>query len=62
MRTRAYVDGFDLYHGAVKGILFKWLDSVHLSRLPFSPGDAIVKLLCLTVRMILVHRPISRLP
>ena len=32
MRTRVYVDGFNLYYGALKGTPFKWLDPVELSR------------------------------
>ncbi|WP_423930376.1 hypothetical protein [Candidatus Palauibacter sp.] len=33
MRTRIYVDGFNLYYGALKGTPFKWLDPVRLSAL-----------------------------
>ena len=33
MRTRVYVDGFNLYYGAVKGTRFKWLDPVRLTAL-----------------------------
>ena len=32
MRTRVYIDGFNLYYGAVKGTSFKWLDLVELAR------------------------------
>jgi len=31
MRTRVYVDGFNLYYGALKGTPFKWLDPVRLT-------------------------------
>ncbi len=31
MRTRVYVDGFNLFYGALKGTPFKWLDPVRLS-------------------------------
>ena len=33
MRTRVYVDGFNLYYGAVKRTRFKWLDPVRLTAL-----------------------------
>lgn len=33
MRTRVYVDGFNLYYGALKGTDFKWLDLVQLAYL-----------------------------
>lgn len=33
MRTWVYVDGFNLYYGAVKGTSFKWLNPVELARL-----------------------------
>ena len=51
MRTRVYVDGFNLYYGAVKGTSFKWLDPVHLSRLLLPPGYVIDKLLYFTARV-----------
>jgi len=31
LRTRVYVDGFNLYYGALKGTQFKWLDPVGLT-------------------------------
>ena len=33
VRTRVYVDGFNLYYGALKGTPFKWLDPVRLTAL-----------------------------
>jgi hypothetical protein len=30
MRTWEYVDGFNLYYGAVKGTPYKWLNPVEL--------------------------------
>ena len=33
VRTRVYVDGFNLYYGALKGSAFKWLDPVRLASL-----------------------------
>ena len=32
MRTWVYVDGFNLYYGAVKGTAFKWLNPVELAK------------------------------
>lgn len=32
MRTYVYIDGFNLYYGALKGSPFKWVDPVALSR------------------------------
>ena len=31
MRSRIYVDSFNLYYGALKGTPFKWLDPVDLA-------------------------------
>ena len=31
MRTRVYIDGFNLYYGALKGTPYRWLDPVKLS-------------------------------
>lgn len=31
MRTNVYIDGFNLYYGAVKGTPYKWLDVAALS-------------------------------
>ena len=41
MRTRVYVDGFNLYYGALKGTPFKWLDPVRLTAL-LIPQDCVV--------------------
>ena len=51
MRTRVYVDGFNLYYGAVKGTPFKWLDPVRLSRLLLPPTCTIDRLLYFTARV-----------
>ena len=42
VRTRVYVDGFNLYYGALKGTPFKWLDPVRLAAhlLPREHADA----------------------
>lgn len=37
MRTYVYIDGFNFYHGAVKGTPYKWLDFMALFRLELYP-------------------------
>ena len=32
LQVRVYVDGFNLYYGAVKGTSYKWLNPVELAR------------------------------
>ena len=32
MQTRVYVDGFNVYYGALKGTIFKWFNLVELAR------------------------------
>ncbi len=51
VRTRVYVDGFNLYYGAVKGTQFKWLDPVQLSRLLLPQGCTVDKLLYFTAHV-----------
>ncbi len=41
MRTWVYVDGFNLYYGAVKGTPFKWLNPVQLAKLALPRGHVI---------------------
>ena len=51
VRTRVYVDGFNLYYGALKGTPFKWLDPVRLAAL-LLPGEyAIDRLRYFTARV-----------
>ena len=38
MRTSVYVDGFNLYYGAVKGTPYKWLDHRILTIKYFTAG------------------------
>lgn len=33
MKTNVYIDGFDLYYGAVKGTPYRWLDLAKMCRL-----------------------------
>ena len=51
MRTRVYVDGFNLYYGALKGTPFKWLDPVRLSTLVLPDECVIERLLYFTARV-----------
>ena len=51
MRTRVYVDGFNLYYGALKGSPFKWLDPVRLAARLLPPECAIDKLRYFTARV-----------
>ena len=41
MRTWVYVDGFNLYYGAVKGTPFKWLNPVALASRVLPPGHVV---------------------
>ena len=51
MRTRVYVDGFNLYYGALKGTPFKWLNPVRLSSLVLPEEYAIDRLHYFTARV-----------
>jgi hypothetical protein len=50
MRTYVYVDGFNLYYGAVKGTPFKWLDIKKLCEL-LLPTHQIAKIKYFTARV-----------
>ena len=50
MRTIVYVDGFNLYYGALKGTHFKWLDLHKLCRL-LLPQNQIVGIKYFTARV-----------
>jgi hypothetical protein len=39
LRTTIYVDGFNLFYRAVKGIPFKWLDQLALYRSVLRPSN-----------------------
>jgi uncharacterized LabA/DUF88 family protein len=43
MKTIVYVDGFNLYYGAVKGTAYKWLDILKLCQL-LLPKNQIIKI------------------
>jgi uncharacterized LabA/DUF88 family protein len=49
-RTFIYVDGFNLYYGAVKGTSYKWLNIFHLSGL-LLPGAQIERIKYFTARV-----------
>jgi hypothetical protein len=51
MRTRVYVDGFNLYYGAVKGTPFKWLNLVELALQVLPPGHNVDRLKYFTARV-----------
>ena len=51
MRTFVYVDGFNLYYGALKGTPFKWLDLVSLFEKVLQPRHDILKVKYFTARV-----------
>ena len=51
MRTFIYVDGFNLYYGALKGTPFKWLDLVVLFRKVLQPHHDIRRVKVFTARV-----------
>lgn len=51
MRTNIYVDGFNLYYGALKGEPFRWLDLEMLSRRLLQPSDSIGQIRYFTARV-----------
>ena len=51
MRTRIYVDGFNLYYGALRGTRFKWLNLVELARQLLPAGHAVDRLNYYTARV-----------
>lgn len=51
MRTYVYIDGFNLYYGALKGTPYKWLDVKSLFRSILRPENDIVKIKYYTARV-----------
>ena len=51
MQVRVYVDGFNLYYGAVKGTSYKWLNLVELARQLVPAGYVVDKLKYFTARV-----------
>ena len=58
MQVRVYVDGFNLYYGAVKGTSYKWLNPVELARQLVPAGYVVDK----PIRMVTTERgkPVAR--
>jgi len=50
MRAIIYVDGFNLYYGALRGTPYKWLDPSKLCAV-LLPGDTVVKIRYFTARI-----------
>ncbi len=55
MRTHVYVDGFNLYYGALKGTPFKWIDPVKLAYQLLPAGYSVSKLKYFTARVSGIH-------
>jgi uncharacterized LabA/DUF88 family protein len=51
LRTAVYVDGFNLYYGALKGTPYKWLDLHALARASLKPYNQIVSIKYFTARV-----------
>lgn len=51
MRTYIYVDGFNLYYGALKGTPYKWLDLAGLFRTILRPQNNVLKVKYFTARV-----------
>ena len=51
MRTFVYVDGFNLYYGALKGTPWKWLDPVALLERVLQPNHRILTVKYFTARV-----------
>ena len=58
MKTNVYVDGFNLYYGAVKGTPFRWLDMAAMCRM-LLPGDQINRIKYFTA--LVDARPATRI-
>src|SRR5215467_1573430 len=51
MRTHVYVDGFNLYYGAVKGTAYKWLNIVELAKQVLPASHVIERVKYFTARV-----------
>jgi hypothetical protein len=51
MRTWVYVDGFNLYYGALKGTPYKWLNLAALAKEFLPPSHTIEKIKYFTARV-----------
>lgn len=50
-RANIYIDGYNLYYGALKGSPYKWLDLRQLSQLLLKPGIQIGSIRYFTARV-----------
>ncbi len=50
MKLNIYIDGFNLYYGAIKGTPYRWLNLLKMSQLLF-PQDQIHKIKYFTARV-----------
>jgi len=50
MRTYVYIDGFNLYYGALRGTRFKWMNPLKMCKLLF-PNDEIKRIKYFTARV-----------
>ena len=60
MRTYIYVDGFNLYYGALKGSPWKWLDLVALFQRILQPKNQIVAVKYFTAKVSATHNDLSK--
>lgn len=51
MRTYVYIDGFNLYYGALKGTPYKWLDVKALFKAILRPENELLKIKYYTARV-----------
>jgi len=51
VRTYVYVDGFNLYYGALKGTPYRWLDIKALAERLLHPGHSVARLKYFTARV-----------
>lgn len=51
MRTNVYVDGFNLYYGALRNRPYKWLDLLALSRRLLKPWNNVARVRYFTARV-----------
>ena len=50
--TSVYVDGFNLYYGALRGRAYKWLDLLTLSRRLLKPWNAVTRIRYFTAEVL----------
>ncbi len=50
MKTTVYIDGFNLYYGALKGTAYKWLDPLALCKIMI-PDNEVTSIKYFTARV-----------